>query len=67
MAERVRCGWVTSELMIAYHDEEWGRPVHDDVRLLTKRGFRFVGPTVCYGFMQAVGMVTDCHCRTRCP
>lgn len=33
MAERVRCGWATSDLMIAYHDNEWGRPVHDDVRL----------------------------------
>ncbi len=28
---RVRCGWVTDEpLYIRYHDEEWGRPVHDD-------------------------------------
>ena len=26
---------------------------------LKKRGFRFVGPTVCYAFMQAVGMVND--------
>jgi DNA-3-methyladenine glycosylase I len=24
-----------------------------------KRGFRFVGPTVCYAFMQATGMVQD--------
>ena len=24
-----------------------------------KRGFRFVGPTICYAFMQAVGMVND--------
>jgi DNA-3-methyladenine glycosylase I len=28
-------------------------------RDLKKRGFRFVGPTVCYAFMQAVGMVND--------
>ncbi len=29
-----RCGWATSDpLYIAYHDEEWGRPVHDDRRL----------------------------------
>jgi DNA-3-methyladenine glycosylase I len=28
-------------------------------RALTKRGFRFVGPTICYAFMQAVGMVDD--------
>ena len=31
---------------------------------LKKRGFRFVGPTTCYAFMQAVGMVND-H-ETRC-
>jgi DNA-3-methyladenine glycosylase I len=34
-------------------------------RDLKKRGFRFVGPTVCYAFMQATGMVNDhtvdCH------
>jgi DNA-3-methyladenine glycosylase I len=26
---------------------------------LKKRGFRFMGPTVCYAFMQAVGLVND--------
>ena len=26
---------------------------------LKKRGFRFVGPTVCYAFMQACGLVND--------
>ncbi|MEE8525081.1 MAG: DNA-3-methyladenine glycosylase I, partial [Thermoanaerobaculia bacterium] len=26
---------------------------------LKRRGFRFVGPTVIYAFMQAVGMVDD--------
>jgi len=26
---------------------------------LKKRGFKFVGPTVCYAFMQAIGMVND--------
>jgi DNA-3-methyladenine glycosylase I len=26
---------------------------------LKKRGFRFVGPTTVYAFMQAVGMVND--------
>ena len=53
-----------------------GRPrvnawrVHEDVpartaeseamsRDLARRGFRFVGPTICYAFMQAVGMVND--------
>ncbi|MFT3736753.1 MAG: DNA-3-methyladenine glycosylase I [Rhodocyclaceae bacterium] len=40
---------------------------------LQQRGFKFVGSTICYAFMQAVGMVndhpTDCfrhaQCRTR--
>ena len=26
---------------------------------LKKRGFNFVGPTICYAFMQAIGMVND--------
>jgi DNA-3-methyladenine glycosylase I len=26
---------------------------------LLKRGFRFVGPTICYAYMQAIGMVND--------
>ena len=30
---------------------------------LKSRGFRFVGPTICYAFMQAVGMVND-HATT---
>lgn len=29
----IRCGWAKTESMIAYHDKEWGVPVHDD-RLL---------------------------------
>jgi DNA-3-methyladenine glycosylase I len=28
-------------------------------RELRSRGFRFVGPTICYAFMQAAGMVND--------
>ncbi len=28
-------------------------------RDLKKRGFKFVGPTICYAYMQAVGMVND--------
>jgi DNA-3-methyladenine glycosylase I len=35
---------------------------------LKKRGWSFVGPTTCYAFMQAMGLVNDhlegCHCRT---
>jgi DNA-3-methyladenine glycosylase I len=34
-AEKVsrRCHWAKSPLMIEYHDNEWGRPVHDDRKL----------------------------------
>jgi DNA-3-methyladenine glycosylase I len=28
-------------------------------RDLKRRGFKFVGSTICYAFMQAVGMVND--------
>ena len=31
-------------------------------RDLLRRGFKFVGPTICYAFMQATGMVND-HLR----
>jgi DNA-3-methyladenine glycosylase I len=30
---------------------------------LKRRGFKFVGPTICYAFMQAVGMVNDHEVR----
>jgi DNA-3-methyladenine glycosylase I len=34
---RRRCWWAgTDPLYVAYHDDEWGRPVHDDVRLFEK-------------------------------
>jgi DNA-3-methyladenine glycosylase I len=39
--ELVRCPWARREPEIAYHDTEWGVPVHDDVRffeLLTLEG-----------------------------
>jgi DNA-3-methyladenine glycosylase I len=28
-----RCAWAQKEPMIAYHDEEWGVPLHDDRKL----------------------------------
>lgn len=30
-----RCGWVkmNNPLYVAYHDEEWGKPLHDDQKL----------------------------------
>lgn len=37
---------------------------------LIARGFKFVGPTIVYAFMQATGMVNDhlvsCHCHDKC-
>ena len=43
-AERGRCWWAESDaLLAAYHDDEWGTPVHDDVHLfemLTLEGFQ---------------------------
>ncbi|MGO0063355.1 DNA-3-methyladenine glycosylase I [Brevibacillus fluminis] len=43
-------------------------PISDKMsKDLKKRGFKFVGSTICYAFMQAVGMVNDhiasCDCR----
>jgi len=38
-------------------------------KALRKRGFKFVGPTICYAFMQATGMVDDhrADCAARIP
>ena len=39
-------------------------------RELSARGFKFVGPTIVYAFMQATGMVNDhlvtCFCHDTC-
>jgi DNA-3-methyladenine glycosylase I len=45
-----------------------GLPVTSDEAIalsktLLARGFKFVGPTICYSFMQAVGLVND-HLQT---
>ena len=38
----------------------WQFPDADAMsKALKKRGFTFVGPTICYAFMQATGMVND--------
>jgi len=38
MKDKQRCNWPgTNELMIKYHDEEWGTPVHDD-----RKWFEFI-------------------------
>ena len=33
MAAPRRCEWARTDLSVAYHDEEWGVPLHDDRRL----------------------------------
>ena len=34
MNEKTRCPWAgNTDIYIEYHDKEWGRPVHDDVKL----------------------------------
>jgi DNA-3-methyladenine glycosylase I len=34
---RARCGWAgATEIYLAYHDDEWGVPQHDEVRLFEK-------------------------------
>ncbi|MDO4289150.1 MAG: DNA-3-methyladenine glycosylase I [Eubacterium sp.] len=45
-------------------------PLSDKIsRDLKKRGFKFVGSTIVYAYMQAIGMVDDhvegCHCKTK--
>lgn len=45
----------TSRARIPATTEESGAMSRD----LKKRGFKFIGPTICYAFMQAVGMVND--------
>ena len=33
MENQTRCPWAVGDLYVAYHDTEWGVPVHDDRRL----------------------------------
>ena len=46
--------WKTISEIPAYSDES--KAMSNDLK---KRGFKFVGPTICYSFMQAAGMVND--------
>jgi DNA-3-methyladenine glycosylase I len=65
MAGPRRCAWVGEDpLSIAYHDREWGVPVHDDrilFEFLVLEGAQagLSWETILYAFMQAVGMVND--------
>jgi len=47
-------GWRTLAELPA--ETELSRALSKDLK---RRGFRFVGPTVCYAFMQAVGLAND--------
>jgi len=47
-------GWKRTEQIPASSPESEGMS-----RALIKRGFKFVGPTICYAFMQAAGLVND--------
>ncbi len=57
MPERKRCSWATTPEMIAYHDKEWGRPLHDDRRL-----FEFL---VLEGAQAGLSWATILHKRER--
>lgn len=62
--------FVDGEPQINHWSEMSQIPVSTDTskmmsKFLKKRGFKFVGETICYSFMQAVGMVND-HLDT-CP
>ena len=48
--EPVRCWPTTDPLYIAYHDDEWGRPVRDDARLLER--------LVLEGFQSGLAWIT---------
>ena len=46
--------WKKISEIPAYSDES--KAMSNDLK---KRGFKFVGPTICYAFMQAAGLVND--------
>jgi DNA-3-methyladenine glycosylase I len=52
--EPVVGGWRTLSELPA--ETDLSRALSKDLK---RRGFRFVGPTICYAFMQTVGMVDD--------
>jgi DNA-3-methyladenine glycosylase I len=57
-------GWVDGEPVRSSHRRLADLPAETALsrqlsRDLKRHGFRFVGPTVCYALMQAVGLVND--------
>ncbi len=54
--EKIRCNWPSNdELMIKYHDKEWGVPLHDDNKL-----FEFI---ILDGFQAGLSWKTILHKR----
>jgi DNA-3-methyladenine glycosylase I len=54
--DRQRCGWPADDsLMVRYHDEEWGVPVHDD-----RKWFEFI---ILDGFQAGLSWKTVLHKR----
>ena len=47
------------ELSAAERERLVGQTLRDIGKTLKKLGFTFVGPTICYAYMQAAGMVMD--------
>ena len=46
--------------MVNYKEAPANTPISDTIsKDLRKRGFKFVGSTIIYAFMQATGMVND--------
>jgi len=45
---------------LTYKDRDEATTISEVMsKTLKKRGFKFVGPTICYAFMQATGMIND--------
>ena len=58
------CGHLLIIKLYKINSKHSDLPSHTDISEtlscdLKKHGFTFVGPTICYAFMQAVGMVND--------
>lgn len=56
--------FMDGEPLINYWQDESEVPTQTDVsvslaKTLKKRGFTFVGPVICYSFLQAVGLIQD--------
>lgn len=58
---KTRCAWAEGDPLLVRLREPPATMPHSDAmsKDLNRRGFRFVGPTICYAFMQAVGIVND--------